>query len=723
MCTLSGQGEAVCEGALGRAEAVFNEQVMTLPSCLVMKDYILESIGLTRDIRPPTEPSYQRRPEAQSGYSNHDIEYSPLSPTLTDTPGASSSSLAETAPSPALSIGHSHRDRRLWKGVSIVDPNTKSVQFYGPSSSFAFMSRFSAFLASVFDDPIPATSMRPLPQTATYLPTGSGHVEHAIGLPRTQEECFLNLFFQTYHCLIPVVCEKDFRILYDSLWPDAHLPQNRRPCPLVDIVLSISIQYGRTFIPPSETQENSDKIDPTDAIFISIWYYRQCKAALHDQWEHPTSETVVSYILEIIYLQNLGFATMAYTTLGLAVHLAYSLGLHLDPLSSLSQPERERRRRVWWILCSCDTQMSIELGRPFAVHMSEVTCQHPSADIDLARHAGPNLSTHPEDVTWLSFTVEKIKLMRAMRTVHEAFYSQSNQIMLDSPSDDVYADPHALEASATLLKKCIKPLHVWLHDLPAGLKTLRRDSGIPLSTDRTLIDIDGSAPSWLQLQRISLELLYHSIQNILCRPFIYFTPNSGSTAPFADSLAIAALNHAIAITNINHSALIQSDVLNVWFDAYHIQWSASLTMIAFTFAYPVCTYTPSARKTLAMGIKLFDVFGFNCPTPLRTATLMRDLEEKAKKLMMKFRSTVRMDPPALMEDLEVAENQKLMEFWNGTNAVRDLPSDAFSSGDLTPMLQDEFFADTASINLWPDLYGCDRDMWASFLADLETEVP
>jgi len=414
---------------------------------------------------------------------------------------------------------------------------------------------------------------------------------------------------------------------------------------------------------------------------------------------------------------------MAYTTLGLAVRLAYSLGLHLDPPSSLSHPERELRRRIWWILCSFDTQMSIELGRPFAVQMAEVTCTLPSADVDLARHSGPNLSTNLDDVTWLTFTLEKIRLMRAMRTVYEAFYSQSNQVMLDSPSGDVYADPHALDASAALLKQCMNPLHVWLSELPAGLKSLRRDSGVPLSTDKTTIDIDASAPSWLQLQRIIIELLYHSIQVILCRPFIYFTPHSKSTTSFADTLACTALNHSMTITNINHSVLIQSDVLNGWYDAYHIQWSASLTMIAFIFAYPVCTSTPSARKTLVLSIKLFDDFSWNCPTPLDTARLMRDLDEKAKGLMMRFRSTVKTIPPSLIEDLEVAGNRNSMEFLKGTKVVRDLPSDLISNRDLTPMLQDDFFADTASIDLWPDFCGCDRDMWASFLADLETEVP
>jgi hypothetical protein len=137
-------------------------------------------------------------------------------------------------------------------------------------------------------------------------------------------------------------------------------------------------------------------------------------------------------------------------------------------------------------------------------------------------------------------------------------------------------------------------LVVWSRELPEGLKSKRKS---PLSTDRTLLDVELAAPLWVQLQRVSPELSYHHFAAAFYQPFIYFAPHSLSTTPLADALAITALNHCAAITSITHQVLTKHDTLAGWYDAYHVLWNAASMMQGYAIAYPVCPTTPGNQST------------------------------------------------------------------------------------------------------------------------------
>lgn len=79
--------------------------------------------------------------------------------------------------------------------------------------------------------------------------------------------------------------------------------------------------------------------------------------------------TLIEYVL-IIVLQSLafqsnGFTNSAYLYIGLAVRIAFSLGLHLDKYSTKGGVvSQAHARRLWWTLYLVDQDLSLALGKP-----------------------------------------------------------------------------------------------------------------------------------------------------------------------------------------------------------------------------------------------------------------------------------------------------------------------------------------------------------------------
>lgn len=525
-------------------------------------------------------------------------------------------------------------------------------------------------------------------------------------MPFQQQECLLNLFWQTYHCLFPVVCEHEFRELFKSLWLPSLQP-GRRPSPVVDIMLALCIQYGHAFL---KEPESSDTVD-----LRSAFYYNRCRSELAKEWENPSISTVQAYIFITVYLQNLSNLNAAQLALTVAVRAAFTIGLHLEPPDDIPRHQQEIRRRIWWGLYVLDVKLGVELGRPWAIDTSQVVCALPADDFDLAQASGLNLSLLHADTNWLCFYAQSVKLAIAARSVHEKFYSESLEILASSQADEVYKDPHALEACADLMRRSLEPLLVWVKDLPEGLKNKRKDSGSPLSTDRTSLDVEVGAPCWVQLQRVSLELSYHSFAAAFYRPFIYFTPHSLSTTPLADGLGCMASSHSTMITTIIHQLLNGHDTLAGWYDAYHALWNAALTMQGFAIAYPVCPPAPRARKSVNLAIEAFDLLGKDIPMASDAATIMRDLTSKARLLMDQFRKALNI--PAAPSDITAAVNVPSHE----SGAWLRSPSPWL--GEILNLPAAESLHEFGSDILWPDPEQCNVEMWANFLNSLEGSFP
>ncbi|KAI6785465.1 putative transcriptional regulatory protein-like protein [Emericellopsis cladophorae] len=545
-----------------------------------------------------------------------------------------------------------------WEGIWLATSRSDQTSYYGPSSHFYFVSRIGTYLNKALQQPCAAGCMQPQearkniamtnPAEAEEAPAEEGE-PHSPGtdgrknpsMSRMQEEYFLSLFWESYHCFAPVVDEADFRRHYASLW-EPRRPY-RKMSPLVDIVLAVCLQFGYSFMPKATTGSSSSD----DATMAGRWYYRRCQSLLTADLESPTLNTVQCLIFSIAYLCCASFHNMAHLAETQAIRTAQIIGLHHDPAADMSRPEKELRRRVWWILWMMEAKTAAKLGRPVGMDRSEVSTLMPSDDIEAASANGALLGSFG-NVTWLSYNLQLTKLIDVSFSVHTALYDRCGEAIASSPAGSLYKDPQALESCAELLATRIPVITAWADAVPSSLKMCRRYSGEAFSVDRTPLNIDFTAPMWLQRQRICLELMYHTQILNLSRPFITFYSNSTTYTPIAERHAAACVSHAIAHTLVMHQVVTETDLMGGWSEFFFWQWNAAITISGFILAYPIHPSTPNARLALEKGVAIFDIFGANFAVAADAAKIIRDLMGKADLLTGRLRYGITSGAPQEM---------------------------------------------------------------------------
>lgn len=542
---------------------------------------------------------------------------------------------------------------RQWQGIWTTTPTSSEAHLSGPSSKPSFHHALGTYISSSLQLPQPEFQMQPTGASRfranpTLSPTSSlnkfppvSDSDDAIHLTRDQEGYFLALFWQSYHCTMPILNEVEFRESYQSLWSSRSPPHSlsREASPLVDIMLALCMQYGMALVPRNRNRQTSiSDFDNEDSTIAGRALYHRCQTLVSSTMETPSILTLQCQILSAIYLRNASFVNMSHNTLASAIRTAQVLGLHQDSRASSSRGQKELHRRLWWVLYDLESLACMDLGRPWLIQMSQVQCAPSSDDRQLATLSGPSFVSKAEGITWLSYHVQHVKLILAARAVYAAFESRVTQVLRASNEETFHGDAPSLEGLAEFLLSSLTCLRKWVQDVPDALKIERKDGGKPFSTDRSIMQIDLEAPQWLQRQQLMLELTYHQRLMSLYRPFITFTQVQSSSIPLSNSNSILSLNHAITITIIMSQILKSTDVLNGWYEAYQLQWNATLTIVGFIFANPVCPPTPTARRTLNSAIKVFESFCNSFAIAASATIIARDLAAKVDIYLDCFRT-------------------------------------------------------------------------------------
>lgn len=528
-----------------------------------------------------------------------------------------------------------------WEGIYASGLRSDQQSYYGPSSTFYFISRIGAYLSTVLPQPFAdqnfqlrglnkphsssSESQKGEDTTRNVKRTRTDH----ISLPREQEEYFLGLFWESWHCSIPIIDEGEFRQQYNSLWDVSG--QQRKQSALADIIIALSLQYGMACIPRDKSQEGFG-----DATLAGRRYYRRCQSLSTLELESPSIFSIQCHIYSSVYLCCASFQNMAYTTMAIAVRTAQMLGLHLEPPKGLSPSEKELRKRIWWVLYTLESKTCMKLGRPFSVQWSQMTVTLPSDEPDAASLFNSVLRPH-SGVTWLTYVVECQKLIASTCKIYGALYTNFGMLLSQHGEDSPYKDRNILESCAEFFTSHTYVLQDWLTQLPDGMKTLRRGPGSPYSFDRTPLEIDASAPIWLQRQRIWLELVYHTMALNLHRPFITFCHSPGIYTPVAGRCAIMCISHAIAHTHIMHQVLSETDLLNGWQESFQWQWNATVTLMGFVFAYPIGPSTPTVREALDKSMVIFKMLECHFANASYAAAIMKEMACKADLHLSRFR--------------------------------------------------------------------------------------
>lgn len=292
------------------------------------------------------------------------------------------------------------------------------------------------------------------------------------------------------------------------------------------------------------------------------------------------------------------------------------LGLHLEPPQTLPLRERELRKRLWWVAHILEGKMSIKLGRSFLLHDSSATCSLPADDREIAMLSSSSFAPLGKNVTWLTPTLHNIKLMIAVRTAYISIYSEF-------PDNFSTCIPFFIT----------RLLEDWLKDVPDALKTKRQNDGIPFSTDQSPLQIENFTPSWLQRQRLLLELTYHHLCANLCRFSICFALADTAPPRVADEASVKCAAHAMALTHMMHQVVLSTSIFAGWNEVFQWQWNAAMTLVGFVLAFPHDNSVWMARSALDLSIAVFQNDGGSFTVASSAGTVMSDLCQKVDLFM------------------------------------------------------------------------------------------
>ncbi|KAI1143703.1 hypothetical protein F5Y05DRAFT_3292 [Hypoxylon sp. FL0543] len=567
-------------------------------------------------------------------------------------PQAPTSQSDPWVPHPAPSRSIDDRSSSQWEGVFTSTARSPAKTWYGASSLLYFINRVNICLSSRLQRQFPEHSMQP--NSASRLLDGPASppdkptdVPSLVSRPditkeyltASQEEYFLNLYWQSHHISLLALNEDDFKQHYKSLWTGSR--KTRKPSALVDIVLALCMQYGMA---QRQAKNNpslrSADIDTNDATLAGRWHYCRCQTLLACELESPKISTLQCYILSVVWLCWASFQNMADSTLAIATRTAQMLGLHLPPPQDMPQREKDLRKRLWWSIYVAEAKTSMKLGRPFMLHLSQAGVGLPSDDHEAAARSGSDFAPLDDHTTWLSWDLHNTKLVLAVRNIYTAFYDKYLGIF----NNDGIAIS-TVEAYADSLSTHMKTLERWVQDVPSALKIPRKDHGTPFSTDCSPLDMEQFAPLWVQRQRLLLELLYHNLCVNLYRPFIWLKPaalHSQSTlsvellqsTPFADTCCRNCASHAMEFTSIMRQVMSTTDLLTGWHEAFGWQWSCAISLVAYVLTYSHDgEQTRAAREAINDAIEVLNSFGGSFAVAASAANVVRSLSATVDQIV------------------------------------------------------------------------------------------
>lgn len=119
--------------------------------------------------------------------------------------------------------------------------------------------------------------------------------------------------------------------------------------------------------------------------FFPDRHYIAALAYLDDVLRPHDLRSVQTLLLHAVYCLRAPRGLSAWTHIGLALRISIELGMHRKSLSTVPTLSEEIRKRIFWSCYCLDRQVSIILGRPFAISDRDIdvevrTCSYPDSD-------------------------------------------------------------------------------------------------------------------------------------------------------------------------------------------------------------------------------------------------------------------------------------------------------------------------------------------------------
>ncbi|KXJ90070.1 fungal-specific transcription factor domain-domain-containing protein [Microdochium bolleyi] len=246
-------------------------------------------------------------------------------------------------------------------GMAISFVDEKDQGFFGPSANISFMriilrSMLAASTGPGFGSGSGMINMKPLNSrtVSSQAATSTG----LAGLPPEDiTERLLIEYFSNTGILFPYIHEPTFMDTYRQARQSGFAGVRRTWLALLNIVLAMA------------TRADATRPDTSFAAADAELFFKRARSLCGTHMLRGTTlETVQYLLLSTQYLQGTQHAVQTWTTHGLAVKTALSIGLHSQAASSGFAPvEREMRKRTWYGCIVLDRSLSMTFGRPSAI--------------------------------------------------------------------------------------------------------------------------------------------------------------------------------------------------------------------------------------------------------------------------------------------------------------------------------------------------------------------
>ncbi|KAJ9268749.1 transcriptional regulator family: Fungal Specific TF [Paecilomyces variotii] len=390
---------------------------------------------------------------------------------------------------------------RVQHSPSLLRNPTSDTPFAGPSSTRAFVDVFTSKLE---ENGQSASSFSTQELTSSPPMISYPVLDQTIKTPpRLVSDQLINIFFQEWAPLYPVVHRPTILKTYDHYLTDADsLSSNKYAAAQLNLIFGIAALSAR-----SRTNQ-----DP--AFFEQNWY-----PAL----ESLSGDVSIGTLQCLILAQMYCTAKADYKGLsryrGLAVGLVHQLGLHqsqkrfsMNPLTS------ETRKKVFWCQYVLDRFSAALTGLPVLLREDDIRTEYP-ADVD------------DENVTETGFLPtlpgESTRLSSAL-----ALFAASR--ILNKVLEDLYPSPAGYEIPVSKLHALSEQLDGWSKNLPPHLR-------LEFAQDKPSTNVTSSRSPLL-------SMVYYYIRTLIHRPAVCF---GDATIASTSVLALSDSNkHMIQILDL-----------------------------------------------------------------------------------------------------------------------------------------------------------------------------
>lgn len=233
--------------------------------------------------------------------------------------------------------------------ATVVSPKHDDSCVYGESSTIAFLrqleqteqDRESSTLTPQKSAADSRNSSKDCEPAALLPLRPSSEADLAVLPLRYRADKFLNCYWDFVHPVFPLLHKHPFAWKYQQIWlPHEKFPQSAEDtvflCNL-NLVLALGCQFCRD-------------IDAHERLTMANQFYERSQRVLLFDILGTTSLPVVQWLLlTAVYCQSTSHASRCWNSIGLAIRLAQSLGLHMEHSthSVKSQVELEMKRRIW----------------------------------------------------------------------------------------------------------------------------------------------------------------------------------------------------------------------------------------------------------------------------------------------------------------------------------------------------------------------------------------